>query len=75
MRKFLDARCVSCGFIQEEFGELDATYRCNSCGDESKRIVTPIHFKLEGTSGHFPTASDKWARDRINRAKKKKEDN
>lgn len=34
---------------------------CPECGSLCKRVQSVIRFKLEGISGHFPTAADKWA--------------
>lgn len=68
MRKILDARCVDCGHVQEEFGYLDDTFRCGSCGGEAKRIISPIKCQLEGVSGSFPGAAMKWERDHVRRA-------
>jgi putative FmdB family regulatory protein len=35
---------------------------CPECGQPAKRVITGTSFKLEGTSGDFPTAADKWAK-------------
>ena len=34
---------------------------CPKCGTLSDRIMSATRFKLEGISGDFPTAADKWA--------------
>lgn len=67
MRKIIDVRCRNCGEVHEEFGRLDDTFRCGSCGGEAKRIISPVKCSLEGTSGDFPGAAIKWARDRTKR--------
>ena len=41
MRKIFDVRCRNCGEVHEEFGYLDDTFRCGSCGGEAKRIISP----------------------------------
>jgi hypothetical protein len=61
MRKIFDVRCPS-GHLTEVFGYLDDTFRCGECGQEAKRIISPIRVSLEGTSGDFPSAADKWAK-------------
>lgn len=68
MRKIIDVRCESCNAVHEEFGYLDDTYRCGTCGGEAKRIISPIKCKLEGVSGDFPGAAMKWERDHVRRA-------
>jgi len=62
MRKIIDVRCGSCNTVFEEFGYLDDTFRCGSCGGEAKRIISPIRCTLEGVSGDFPGAAMKWER-------------
>ena len=60
-----DFRCKSCATVFEklvERKERDNPVACKSCGEPSNRIQAPVRFKLEGHSGHFPTAADKWAR-------------
>ena len=60
MRKFLDVRCTECGEVHEEFGYLDDTYRCGTCGGDAKRIISPIRSMLDGASGDFPGEAMKW---------------
>lgn len=67
MRKIIDVRCKACGNVQEEFGYLDDTFRCGSCGGEAKRIISPVKCALEGTSGDFPGAAMKWEREHNNK--------
>jgi predicted nucleic acid-binding Zn ribbon protein len=69
MRKIIDVRCTDCGEIHEEFGYLDDTFRCGSCGGEAKRIISPVTCQLEGVSGSFPGAAIKWTRDHERRAR------
>lgn len=62
MKKLRDFRC-SKGHVTELLVDDETKQvRCD-CGEESKRIITPITFTLEGYSGHFPTAADKWTRE------------
>lgn len=68
MRKIIDVRCKACGNVQEEFGNLDDTFRCGSCGGEAKRIISPIRCSLDGASGDFPGEAMKWEK-RHNSAK------
>lgn len=43
---------------------------CPECGTASKRVFTAVRFKLEGVSGHYPTAYDKWAKTHEQEAKR-----
>ena len=63
MRKIIDVRCRDCGEGHEEFGRLDDTFRCGSCGGEAQRIISPVRCTLEGVTGDFPGAAMKWERD------------
>jgi len=68
--KLFDYRCET-GVVFERFVKDDEKQvRCD-CGLLANRIITPIRFKLEGMSGDFPTAADKWAREHEIGAKKK----
>lgn len=42
---------------------------CDTCGAEAKKVQAAIRFKLEGTSGAFPTAYDQWAKKRNQKLK------
>lgn len=35
---------------------------CSVCGERAFRVVSMPGFKLDGITGSFPTAADKWAR-------------
>lgn len=70
MRKIFDVRCTKCDNVDEVFGYMDQTYPCSVCGSDAERLITPVSFHLDGASGHFPTASDKWVADHKRRAKK-----
>lgn len=48
---------------QEYFVDsLVKTVECEVCGDQAHRVVSTPNFKLDGITGAFPTAADKWAR-------------
>lgn len=64
-KRLYDFRCTE-GHLTEKYVDLsdDHTHRCNECGSEAKRVISAVSFVLEGVSGHFPTASDQWAKRR-----------
>ena len=70
MRRIYDVRCTACSEVTEAFGYADDTFRCGTCGSEAKRIISPVRSQLEGTSGAFPTAADKWAKMHVREAKR-----
>lgn len=58
-----DFKCDSCGRIAESLVSRDVDeIDCWHCKGTAHRIISPIQFNLEGVSGDFPTAADKWAR-------------
>ena len=70
MRRIYDVRCTKCNEITEVFGRAEDDFRCGACSAPAKTIVSPGNFTLDGTSGDFPGAAIKWARDHERRAKK-----
>lgn len=47
------------------------TFECATCGQPSERRISAVRSKLEGVTGDFPTAADKWARLHIEAGQKK----
>jgi len=68
VRALRDYRCDRCEAITEEFGLVTDTHRCVCGGSARYKISAPL-FKLEGVTGDFPTAADKWAKDHEKAAK------
>lgn len=77
MRVLNDFRCDSCGYTVEKL--LDNTIRtidCQDCDGIAKRVQAVPNFQLEGVSGDYPTASDKWIKNREQKmAQERKADN
>lgn len=73
MRRLDDFRCP-CGIVEEHFIDLESEGPpvCNKCGLKMKRVQSPIRFKLEGLSGDYPTAADKWVKQREEKLKLEK---
>lgn len=60
MRRLFDFKCNE-GHITESLQPVDKTeIMCSKCNAVAKRIISPVRSKLEGISGAFPTAYDKW---------------
>lgn len=58
-------RCIACGSVHEEFRPIkDREYPapCLECDGSSRYIISTPRISLDGTSGDFPTAADKWAK-------------
>lgn len=69
MRVLSDYYCSVCDTKFEAFARIEDEVRCK-CGEVSRRLISPIRCKLDGTSGDFPGASLKWARDHERAARK-----
>tara|TARA_R110000851_G_C12819326_1_gene539398 strand:+ start:189 stop:434 length:246 start_codon:yes stop_codon:yes gene_type:complete len=57
-----DFKCPK-GHVEEKMVTSDITTRKCSCGLESKRVISPVRFKLDGTDSGFPDAYAKWGKD------------
>ena len=59
MREF---RCQECTTKFEKFIDNSiATVRC-SCGGLANKVVSAVRCVLDPISGHFPSATDRWAK-------------
>jgi hypothetical protein len=59
-KRLFDFRCknnhVEERFIDTQFVEVE----CSKCGELASRLISPVRSKLEGITGAFPTAYDRW---------------
>lgn len=60
MKVMRDFSCNSCGIVFERLTDKRSV-EC-VCGAEAHDVPCAPSFRLEGVTGHFPTAADKWAR-------------
>ena len=67
MRQLHDFECQDCGEILEKL--VDANTRAAEClcGGKAIRMMSMPTVRLEGITGDFPGASDRWARIREER--------
>lgn len=71
-RLMFDFRCEQ-GHVHEHFVEsTERTVPCSECGRTADRMVGMPHAKLEGFTGDFPGAADKWAANRESHMKKER---
>lgn len=60
-----DFKCTSCANIKEHIVRIKDrgnTKECPDCGGTSEYQIGTPQIKLEGISGDFPTAHDRWAK-------------
>jgi len=61
MRRMYDFKC-SQEHITEGFVDYETTTILCGCGEEAKRIISPVRISLDGTDPIYVSAHDKWAR-------------
>ncbi len=65
MRKMRSFRCTNCEAVEEHLIEDEVeVIRCDICGDSSVRFISGGHFSLDPISGHFPSTTQQWAKNR-----------
>jgi len=71
-RRLFDFRC-STGHVFEAFVESDVRLRyCTQCKTIAQRQIAAPHIVLDGISGDFPTAADKWEKRRESHMKQER---
>jgi hypothetical protein len=62
--RVFDFRCIA-GHISEHFVEAETrAVQCPDCDQLALRQIAAPRAKLEGITGDFPSAADKWTRNR-----------
>lgn len=69
MKLLRDYRCPDCGNEQERFIDTSILEVDCGCGGKAKRVIGMPRANLEGITGAFPGAADKWARIREDNAR------
>ena len=72
MRQMFDFCCGGCGELFEKF--VDSEYKsveCPECQQAATRLIGMPTVRLEGITGAFPGAHEKWARIREDNARSK----
>ena len=72
MRTLRDFCCGDCGHRVEKLMDVGVeTIECVACGGQSKQQMGMPTVRLEGISGDFPGAANKWASIREDNARRK----
>lgn len=62
MKRIFEYQC-SKGHRHEAYSDYDAKlHQCPECEELAERVISTPRIGLEGVTGAFPSASDKWAR-------------
>lgn len=73
-RRLFDFVCSE-GHTTERFVDSEVRLSTCDCGKASNRIVSAPNVRLEGITGAFPGAYDKWARVRAEKQKEERKKN
>lgn len=71
MIRVFDFRCPD-GHVEERFADDETRVVTCLCGKPAQRLIAAPRCKLDGLSGDFPSAADKWARDRESHMRKER---
>jgi hypothetical protein len=74
MLKIRDFKCPN-GHIKEYFVSDDIELIRCECGEDAKKVISPIRSVLDPISGDFAGATMKWARDRERKIKQEQKVN
>lgn len=70
MRTIRDFCCGDCGTISEKLMATECrTVECPECGGNATQLMSMPTVRLEGITGAFPGAAQKWARVREDNAR------
>lgn len=69
MRQMFDFVCSACDAVTERYIDSDVRSLVCECGHEATRVIGMPTVKLEGITGAFPGAAEKWARVREDNAR------
>lgn len=75
MRAFFDFVCEDFHLFESFVNLEDRVVPCNVCGKEAKRIISCPNIKLEGITGSFPGAADRWERVRAEKLSQERKKN
>jgi len=72
MRRLFDFKCPNDHTTEHYVSAETEVADCPECGEEAKRIISGVNFKLDAVSGDFPGTTLKWAREHEKAALKSK---
>mgnify|MGYP003345816005 CR=1 FL=1 len=62
MKRIFEFRCVKDHITEKLVDDEVRSVECPHCHNEASRIISSPRISLEGITGAFPSAADKWAR-------------
>jgi len=70
--RLFDFQCAKGHRFEEMVKAEVRETKCATCGKKAKRLMSAPRVSLEGISGDFPSAADKWVQRRESHMKKEK---
>lgn len=62
MKRIFEFRCAKEHITEKLVDDEIRTIECPHCHNDASRIISSPKINLEGITGAFPSAHDKWAR-------------
>jgi hypothetical protein len=62
MKRIFEFRCDKDHLTEKLVDDEVRSIECPHCRNEASRIISSPRISLEGITGAFPSAADKWAR-------------
>lgn len=75
MKRMFDFMCADGHVTERLVDDSVRTVTCSECDKEATRLVSSPQVKLEGFSGAFPDAYDRWSRVRAEKLKQEQKRN
>ena len=69
MKRFFEFMCAEGHVSEHLIDDSLRTASCKECGDNAIRILSTPRISLEGITGAFPGAADKWVKQRAEKLK------
>jgi len=69
MKRMFDFMCLNNHVSEHYIDDILRITLCKECGEAAIRMISTPHISLEGITGAFPGASDKWVKHRAERLK------
>ena len=69
MKRMFEFLCDNNHITERFIDEQERTTKCATCSKDALRIISKPRIALEGITGAFPGAADKWVRDRQEKMK------
>lgn len=69
MKRIFEFLCTNSHVTDQLVDDVIRTTSCRECGAEATRQISTPRINLEGITGAFPSAADKWVKKRAEKLK------